>query len=171
MNDLSELVTLSGGKTVTSSRVVAKYFKKRHKNILQLYQDRILGRHSANFTGLNFQPSEYIDPTGRVLPEILMTKDGFIAIATKLHGAEEWQERFIEAFNAMSEQIERISMTMWMRRLAIETKDANSFTKASIGAHFMLERKHELPAIREEREKLKEQMEPSLFPVITTTTH
>ena len=163
MNDLSELVTLSGGKTVTSSRLVAKYFKKRHDNILRLYWGRIIGRHSVNFTDLNFEVSEYVDSSGRVLPEILMTKDGFIAVATKLHGAEEWQERFIAAFNAMSDQIERISMSMWMRRLALETKDVNSFTKASIGAHFMLERKAELPAILQEREKLKNDMEPTLF--------
>lgn len=163
MSNPSELVTLIGGKTVTSSRMAAKHFKKRHDNILRLYQDRIVGRHSARFTELNFEVSEYVDATGRVLREILMTKDGFVAIATKLRGAEEWQERFIAAFNQMSDQIERISMSMWMRRLALETRDANSFARASIGARFMRDRKGELPDIKDERERLKGEMEPPLF--------
>lgn len=162
-NDIQGLVALADGKPVTSSRHAAKKFGKRHANVLQLFQTRIIGRHSTEFIELNFQLNEYTDSRGRQLPEILMTKDGFIAIATKLKGAELWQERFIAAFNAMTEQVERIALGMWTRRMALETKDATSAAKASFGSRLMLDRKRELPSIKAERAMLDAAIQPSLL--------
>lgn len=36
---------------------------------------------SKSFTDLNFEFSEYTDSTGRKLPEVLMTRDGFTFLA------------------------------------------------------------------------------------------
>ena len=162
-SEIKDLVALTDGKPVTTSRQVAKHFGKRHANILRLFQTRIIGCHSTGFIELNFEFNEYTDSMGRSLPELLMTKDGFIAIATKLRGAELWQERFIAAFNGMAEQIERMALNMWTRRMALETKDATSLTKASIGSGLMLTRKRELPAIKAERAILDSAIQPSLL--------
>lgn len=162
MQELTELVTLSNGKAVTTSRKFAKYFNKRHANVLQLFQTRIMGKHSAEFIELNFQLNEYRDSRGRSLPELQMTKNGFIALATKMHGAEAWQERFIAAFDMLAEQLESMAFTLWNRRLQLETRDATSAAKASIGSRLMLDRKKELPEIRAERAFLINEMQPSL---------
>ncbi|WCM86649.1 Rha family transcriptional regulator [Acidovorax sp. NCPPB 3576] len=141
---------------------MAKRFRKRHDNILQLYQKRVLGRHSEEFIALNFQVVDYVDAKGESRPELLMTKNGFIAMATKLRGAEDWQERFIAAFDALAEQVERMAFTLWNRRLALETRDASSAAKASIGSRLMLDRKKDLPAIKAERAYLAAEMQPGL---------
>lgn len=90
MEFAKDLVSLFDGKPMTTSRLVAKKFGKRHDNVLQLFNSRIVGRHSDEFVALNFQVNEYIDGAGRMNRELLMTKDGFVAIATKLRGAELW---------------------------------------------------------------------------------
>lgn len=156
------LVSLSEGKPVTTSRQMAQRFKKRHDNILQLFQTRIVGRHSPDFIALNFQVVEYTDGKGEFRPEILMTKNGFIAMATKLRGAEEWQERFIAAFDAMTEQLEQMALSLWTRRMKLETRDAASAAKASIGSRLMLERKKDLPGLKKERAFLDGEMQPAL---------
>ena len=127
-----------------------------------MYQSRIVGRHSPEFIALNFQVVEYQDAKGESRPEVLMTKNGFIAMATKLRGAEDWQERFIAAFDRLTEQLESMAFTLWNRRLQLETRDATSAAKASIGSRLMLDRKKELPEIRAERAFLINEMQPSL---------
>lgn len=162
VKEINELVAVANGKPVTTSRLMAKHFKKRHDNVMRLFRSRIEGRHSAQFIALNFEVVEYIDAKGERREELMMTKNGFIAMATKMHGAEAWQEQFIAAFDAMTEQLERLAFTLWNRRLALETRDATSFAKASIGSRLMLDRKKDLPAIKMERKSLTEHMQPSL---------
>lgn len=162
MQEINELVAVANGKPVTSSRLMAKRFNKRHDNVMRLFRSRIEGRHSPEFIALNFEVVQYIDAKGEAREELLMTKNGFIAMATKMHGAETWQEQFIAAFDSMTEQLERVAFTLWNRRLALETRDATSFAKASIGARLMLDRKKDLPAIKQERHALAQQMQPML---------
>lgn len=156
------LVALSDGKPVTTSRQMAQRFKKRHDNIIRLYRTRIEGRHSPEFIALNFEVVEYMDAKGEAREELLMTKNGFIAMATKLRGAEEWQERFIAAFDAMTEQLERMALSLWTRRMKLETRDATSAAKASVGSRLMLERKKDLPTLKQERAILESAMQPAL---------
>lgn len=56
-----------------------------------------------SFTRLNFQLSGYKDPTGRTLPEYLMTRDGFTLLAMGFTGAKamQWKIKYAEAFNTM----------------------------------------------------------------------
>lgn len=57
----------------TTSLSVAEVFNKNHKNIIR----KINEFPKDNFTKLNFEPSKYIDSTGRVLPCYKITRDGF----------------------------------------------------------------------------------------------
>ncbi|MBF0421310.1 MAG: Rha family transcriptional regulator [Magnetococcales bacterium] len=102
-----QLVTHQGTPMVTSM-VVAEKFGKRHTNVLRAIEN--LKRDcSENFTGLNFELSEYQDPTGRSLPMIKMTRDGFSLLAMGFTGpkAIQWKIKFIEAFNKMENHILR----------------------------------------------------------------
>lgn len=83
-------------------------------------------------------------------------------MATKLRGAEEWQERFIAAFDAMTEQLERMALSLWTRRMKLETRDATSAAKASVGSRLMLECKKDLPTLKQERAVLESAMQPAL---------
>ena len=93
------------GRVLVSSVDVAEHFEKRHKNVIQSIEN--LRKSDKGFTGLNFQPSEYEDSSGRVLPSYLMTRDGFTLLVMGFTGykAIEWKIKYIKAFNAMEAQI------------------------------------------------------------------
>lgn len=90
----------------TTSRVVGEKFGKLHKNVLRAVET--IGKEAPEeFTRLNFEPSSYIDSTGRTLPLVEMTRDGFVLLAMGFTGAAamEWKVRFIEAFNMMEAEL------------------------------------------------------------------
>lgn len=93
-------VTIENGRAVTTSMAVALYFKKMHKNVIQKIESLDC---SPEFTRLNFQPSEYIDSTGRTLPAYQITKDGFVFLVMGFTGkkAAAFKEAYIAEFNRM----------------------------------------------------------------------
>lgn len=94
------LVTLSHGKPVTSSLLIAETFGKRHKNVLQSIE-RL--ECSDPFRRLNFQPSSYLNEQGKQQPMFIVTEKGFSMAAMGFTGkrAAEWREKYIDAFDSM----------------------------------------------------------------------
>jgi len=91
------------------SRMIAEAFDKQHKNVLQSIKQIVsdASGYSREFTELNFQPSKYVDSTGRKLPTYLMTRDGFVALAMGFTGkrADQFKEAYIKRFSEMEQQI------------------------------------------------------------------
>jgi phage regulator Rha-like protein len=70
-----QMYELSGDGTLTvTSRQVAEHLGKQHYNVMRDIRELDC---SPEFTALNFEASEYVDVTGRKLPQMLMTRDGF----------------------------------------------------------------------------------------------
>ncbi|EMV9158476.1 Rha family transcriptional regulator [Escherichia coli] len=92
------------GKVVTSSLSVACYFRKQHKNVIQKIASL---ECSAEFTELNFQPSDYTDASGRKLLCYQITRDGFAFLAMGFTGkrAARFKEAYINAFNQMERSL------------------------------------------------------------------
>lgn len=84
----------------TTSMNVATVFDRKHKNVLRDIENMDC---SEGFTELNFEPSEYTDPTGRKLPMYEMTRDGFVFLVMGFTGskAAAFKEAYINAFNVM----------------------------------------------------------------------
>lgn len=168
MSDLSEFVSLSDTTLTTDSRRVAKHFHKRHDNVLRAFDRLDCGEE---FRSLNFEETmtDVPGPKNSVRQErvIRMTKDGFVLLAMGFTGAEAMKMKiaYIKAFNSMSEALQTIGMSLWQQRLELEKRDATSFMWASFGSRRMLDRRKELPSIKEEREKLDNKMQPTLFVV------
>ena len=101
---MKNLVAIKGGKPVTTSRLVAEKFGRRHSYVLDVIKNL---NCSKSFTELNFWLSEYPDPSGRRLPEYIMTKDGFIFLIMGFTGREasRFKEEYINAFNQMENTI------------------------------------------------------------------
>lgn len=99
---LTVQVSLVNGKPIVSSRDIALRFQRKHKTVLQDIA-RIISMCPKYFTGQNFLPSEYIDPTGRSLPCYNLTRDAFSLLAMGFTGkaAILWKLQYIEAFNAL----------------------------------------------------------------------
>lgn len=162
MTDLSEFVVLSDTTLTTDSRRVAKHFKKRHDNVLQAY-DRT--ECSDEFRRLNFQVAEERDEQGKHRRIVRMSKDGLVFLMMGFKGSEaaRVKEAYINAFNAMAEQLQRIGNSLWAQRIDLEKREATSFMWASFGGKCMNRRKQEKPLLQNERDLLDEKMQPSLI--------
>lgn len=88
------------GRIVTSSRDVATYFEKQHRNVLRDI-DVLAGQSPS--AALNFELSNYVDSTGRTLRCFDMTRDGFMLLAMGFTGAKALALKFAytERFNKM----------------------------------------------------------------------
>lgn len=98
-----------GGEAKLSSRHIAKYFGKLHKNVL-----RDIGNLdcSLKFTRLNFERSKYIDPSGKKNDEILMTKDGCLFLIMGYTGTKSAsiKEQLITKFRQAEDRIRRLEL-------------------------------------------------------------
>lgn len=164
MLDLSEFVTLNDTTLTTDSRRVAKHFNKRHDTVLRAFDKMAC---DEEFSHRNFVVAEEVDIQGKPRRIIRMTKDGFVLLAMGFTGAQAMKMKiaYINAFNSMSEALQTIGMSLWQQRLELEKRDATSFMWASFGSRRMLDRRKELPDIKETREKLESKMQPALFVV------
>lgn len=164
MNDLSEFVILNETTLTTDSRRVAKHFDKRHDTVLRAFDNL---KCDEEFGRRNFAVAEELDGQGKLRRVVRMTKNGFVLLAMGFTGPKAMAMKiaYINAFDAMADQLQQIGMSLWQQKLELEKRDATSFMWASFGSKRMLERKKELPDIREERERLQSEMEPPLFAI------
>lgn len=175
MNDLSEFVTLANDALVTDSRRVAKHFQKRHDNVLRAFDNLDC---SDEYRLLNFgetvearpNPSGGAPIRSRV---VQMTKNGFMLLVMGFTGKEAMRikEAYIQAFDAMSDQLTRIQNTLWQQMLDLERRDACSQTWASFGSKCMLDRKRNKPLLENERSLLNDRLQPSLLTDPSETKH
>ena len=94
-------------KCMATSLNVASVFGKAHKNVLRDIE-QLTDNCPETFAGLNFEPSEYEDSTGRKLPMYLLTRDGLTLLIMGYTGQKAMQFKlaYMEAFNAMEKELE-----------------------------------------------------------------
>jgi Rha family phage regulatory protein len=102
-------VKIVNGKAVTTSRKVAEIFEKKHCDVLRTIRELDI---PADFGQRNFASTEYeaTNNLGKKVkyPEYLITRDGFTILAMGFTGkkAMEFKIAYINAFNAMEEQLQ-----------------------------------------------------------------
>lgn len=101
---MNELLTISNGQPTASSRDIAEHFGKRHDHVLRDIET--LGKDLPNF-GEMFFDTEIPDSYGRPQRAYLMNRDGFTLLAMGFTGKEalEWKIKYINAFNAMEQEL------------------------------------------------------------------
>lgn len=128
------LIQVTNDELFTTSRLIAEKFNKEHKNVIRLIQkligeiDRLnIESISSNENSDNveefirdivnnrrtgsmkyFCPQSYNDSYGRSQTEYLVNRDGFSLLVMGFNNTRdvlEWKLKYIEAFNAMEEQL------------------------------------------------------------------
>lgn len=114
--DRIDLVEAKNGQAVTSSLVVADYFRKAHKDVLRAIK---MLDCSVLFNQRNFAPVEYRDKKGENRPMYYMTRDGFTFLAMGFTGkvAAQFKEAYINAFNEMEEKLRSERCTKYAERI------------------------------------------------------
>ena len=100
--EINELVILKNKQALTTSRIVAQYFDKNHKRVLEDIRKLIEDEPQI---GRMFYESNYADKYGRQKPMYLTNRDGFSLLAMGFTGkkALQFKLKFIEQFNAMEQ--------------------------------------------------------------------
>ncbi|WP_291327438.1 Rha family transcriptional regulator [Desulfovibrio sp. UCD-KL4C] len=100
----SPTLVVSNGKPVVTSITIAEHFSKQHKNVLQSIEKLEV---PDNFRQLNFQPSSYVNAQNKKQPSYNLTRDGFAYLVMGFTGkkASAWKIRYLEAFNAMEQEL------------------------------------------------------------------
>lgn len=112
------------GEAKTTSRDVAAYFKRQHKDVIRAIEQL---HCSEEFNGRNFSPAAYVDDKGEERRMYEITKDGFAFLAMGFTGqrAGEFKECYIEAFNAMEDHLrERTGLPAHAERLIEQLQEA-----------------------------------------------
>jgi Rha family phage regulatory protein len=95
------VVFVDHGQVRATSRDVARYFGKRHDNVVRAI--RSIVAEAPELDGLTFEGIEYLDNLGRRRPAFSMDRDGFTMLAMGFTGkdARRFQWAYIQAFNRM----------------------------------------------------------------------
>jgi Rha family phage regulatory protein len=106
----TDLVSVDHGQAVTTSRRVAEYFGKKHRNVVRTIEKQLADAVLSAFNVLNFERVAYVDGKGETRHEYRMTHDGFAVIALAFTGVEagRLRVRFIEAFNRAARELQRL---------------------------------------------------------------
>lgn len=107
MSDVkNELVTVENGQVVVSSLQIAEHFSKNHKDVLRDIREIFVAQNCA----AKFFVESTFENRGKEYPMFLMNRDGFSLLVMGFTGkkALEWKLKYIQAFNAMEEQIKSL---------------------------------------------------------------
>lgn len=118
---MDKLVQVTDGQVVVSSRRVAENFGKEHKHVLQSIRDILVAEKSAT----KFFGESKHEYRGQTFPEYLMNRDGFSLLVMGFTGkkALEWKIKYIQAFNAMEEELRNSSKTNALPKERSEFKE------------------------------------------------
>ena len=99
---LAPSVSLHSGRPATTSRDVAKFFGKRHTDVLRGIEN-ISANCPENFSQRNFASAEYTDGQGKPRPMFTLYRDGFMLLVMGYTGKKALAVKlaYIEAFNRM----------------------------------------------------------------------
>lgn len=110
MSNSTPEIRLIAGKPVTSSRNIATFFKRNHKDVLRKIDNLDC---SQEFTERNFTLSHYNDDSGKVNKAYHVTKNGFVFLVMGFTGkkAAIFKESYISEFDRMEAELHQKQQT------------------------------------------------------------
>lgn len=101
-------VVLHDGRPATTSLEIAKFFGKRHTDVLRDINN-ILPNCPEKFSQRNFASANYLDDQAKNRPMFIIFKDGFILLVMDYTGKKALVIKlaYIEAFNALEAELQR----------------------------------------------------------------
>ena len=102
-----ELVKIENKQVVTSSLEISKSFGKQHYHVIRDIEN--IQKDISNF-GEMFYKGKYKDSYNRNQKYYLINRDGFTLLVMGFNGKQalEWKIKYINAFNKMEKQIQKI---------------------------------------------------------------
>ena len=154
LSNVMDTLQTQDGQVMADSRDVAKFFGKRHDDVLKAIKN--LGC-SEQFNARNFAAVKYVDAKGESRKSYLMTRDGFSFLVMGFRGKEaaEFKEAYIQAFNDMEAKLRQLSTPQSLPealRLAADLAEKNMMLEAKTS---LLEKSDDNVEVREAAKLLK----------------
>lgn len=150
------------GEPRASTDVIALGMAYQHASVIKLVRKHLASLEE--FGGVRFEIRPFATAGGTQEREMASLNEQQTALLISLmrNKAEvvAFKVALVKEFYRMREAIDA---GFWKRRLALETRDATSAAKASIGSRLMTDRKKALPSIKSERALLDQAMQPTLL--------
>lgn len=164
--NLAGMVTAcEDGELRASSPVLARGMEQQHKAVIQLTR-----KHEASLSELGrvaFEMRPFETKGGVQHREIAMLNEHQATLLIALMRNSKQVIRFkiglVKEFFRMREELGRTGRNLWEQMQALIAKEVGSQVRASFGSHLMLERKREIPGLRDERCLLENLIQPSLL--------
>ena len=162
--NLRAMVINDDGEVKTTSYAVAEAFGKRHSDVLRSIKrmkcSQVFRERNFAFTLENRQ----IGNTKRNTEFYHMTKDGWMFLVMGFNGerADAIKEQFIEAFNWMANQLNKVFQSKWARYNTLTSYHQSRKTKISGCASAMGQWRWEKELLESEIEGLEKQLQPQL---------
>lgn len=105
--EIELILAVVDGKVTVTSLELSRTFGKRHDNVIRDMESVFLN-HSAEFSALNFEESDFTDSRGKRQKMYTMTRDGFLIMAMGFTGptAAKFKEAFIAEFNRLEQALQ-----------------------------------------------------------------
>nr|WP_267876655.1 Rha family transcriptional regulator [Massilia genomosp. 1] len=149
----------------TSSLVLAQGMKQEHRAALQLIRkyEPALGE----FGRVAFEMQPFETSAGMQRREVAMLNESqstlLIALMRNSKKVVEFKIALVKAFYRMRDALARGERNLWQQMQALISKEVASEVRASFGSHLMLDRKRELPSLRDERGMPEAAIQPLLL--------
>lgn len=110
LSDPVPSVSIHNGRPAVTSLDVSKFFEKRHGNVVRDIA-QIVSNSPEKFSRLNFELASYLDEQAKNRPMYIIYRDGFMLLVMGYTGKKALAIKlaYIEAFNAMEEELARRS--------------------------------------------------------------
>ena len=108
LSDPVPSVSLHDGRPATTSLEVAKFFDKRHDDVLKSIRN-LLPNCPENFSARNFAGASFLDEQAKNRPMYIIYRDGFMLLVMGYTGKKALALKlaYIEAFNRMEAELAR----------------------------------------------------------------
>ena len=161
--NLRAMVTADHGQPMTTSYAVAEAFNKRHSDVLRAIKNMRCSKHFAerNFA-LCFENNSL--QNGKPQKFYQMTERGFMFLVMGFTGAkaDAIKEAFIDAFEWMASQLERILQSDMARYNQVSLKHEQRKQHVSCSARDMRVWQDEKPVFEAEMARLERKLQPCL---------
>lgn len=160
----TQIVSVINGEPLTSTEVIAKGMKQKHRTVVQLVR-----RYSgmlADMGRVQFEVAPFATAGGRQVREVAMLNERQAAFLISLmrNSAEvvAFKAALINEFYRMRDALQQRTNNLWQQMHALIAQEVESKVRASFGSHLMLERKKEIPEFREQFARLETEIQPAL---------
>lgn len=164
--NLAGLVAVTdGGELRASSLVLARGMRQAHRAVIQLARKYESALAELGRVAFEMQPFETAG--GVQHREVAMLNESqstlLIALMRNSKDVVGFKIALVKEFYRMRDEMARGERNLWQQMQALIAKEVASEVRASFGSRLMLDRKRELPSLRDERHMLESAIQPSLL--------